>query len=111
MGTTQLPGYAGLVQSLVDRGLLDDRWRRVFTAVPRDQFIPEHVWRQGSETCEPVTSNSAWLALVNSDEPVVVQVDDGTEDGPGIATSSNSQPSMVAKMLVSCARDPSLIRL
>ncbi|MEJ8632545.1 methyltransferase domain-containing protein [Streptomyces sp. MS2.AVA.5] len=36
---------------------------------------------------------------MHSDEPVVIQVDDGAEDGPGIATSSNSQPSMVAKML------------
>lgn len=36
---------------------------------------------------------------MHSDEPVIIQVDDGAEDGPGVATSSNSQPSMVAKML------------
>ncbi|MFC4611994.1 methyltransferase domain-containing protein [Streptomyces maoxianensis] len=99
MDTAQLQGYADLVQGLADRGHLDNRWRQVFTTVPRDLFIPEHIWRQAPEACEPITSRAAWLELVHSDEPVVIQIDDGGEDGPGVATSSNSQPSMVAKML------------
>ena len=95
----QAPTYAGLVQDLADRGLLSKRWRQVFDAVPRLQFIPTDIWRQLPDRCEPVTGPDEWLALVNSDEPVVVQLDDGAEGGPGIATSSNSQPSMVARML------------
>ncbi|MET9803856.1 methyltransferase [Streptomyces sp. NPDC006368] len=48
---------------------------------------------------EPLTTEAERLALIHSDEPVVIQLDDGHADGPGIATSSNSQPSMVARML------------
>lgn len=100
MSTAQeTPTYPALVQTLADYGLLDPRWRQAFEAVPRSQFIPEVVWRQLPDRCEPVVGTDAWLALVNSDEPVVTQLDDGAESGPGIATSSNSQPSMVARML------------
>ncbi|CAM5407901.1 Protein-L-isoaspartate O-methyltransferase [Streptomyces griseus] len=95
----QVPTYPALVQELADGGLLTARWRQVFDAVPRSGFVPADVWRQLPDRCEPVVGTDAWLALVNSDEPVVTQLDDGAEDGPGIATSSNSMPSMVARML------------
>ncbi|MEV4876179.1 methyltransferase domain-containing protein [Streptomyces cyaneofuscatus] len=93
------PTYPDLVQALADRGLLTARWRRVFEAVPRSRFVPAEVWRQLTDRCVPVVGTEAWLALVNSDEPVVTQLDDGVEGGPGVATSSNSMPSMVARML------------
>ncbi|WP_274031503.1 methyltransferase domain-containing protein [Streptomyces sp. MMBL 11-1] len=100
MSTAQeTPTYPALVQGLADQGLLDARWRQVFEAVPRSQFIPPDIWRQRPDRCEPVVGTDDWLALVNSDEPVVTQLDDGAVDGPGIATSSNSMPSMVARML------------
>ncbi|MBK3556316.1 methyltransferase domain-containing protein [Streptomyces sp. MBT56] len=100
MSTAQeAPTYPALVQDLADRGLLDARWRQVFEAVPRSQFIPPDIWRQLPDRCESVVGTAEWLALVNSDEPVVTQLDDGAESGPGIATSSNSMPSMVARML------------
>ncbi len=95
----EVPTYLALVQELADRGLLSARWRRVFEAVPRSGFVPVDVWRQLPDRCEPVVGADAWLALVNSDEPVVTQLDDGAEGGPGVATSSNSMPSMVARML------------
>ncbi|MYR93437.1 MULTISPECIES: methyltransferase domain-containing protein [unclassified Streptomyces] len=95
----QVPTYPDLVQGLADRGLLDARWRRVFEAVPRSRFVPAVVWRQLVDRCVPVVGTEQWLALVNSDEPVVTQLDDGAEGGPGVATSSNSMPSMVARML------------
>ncbi|PCG81696.1 methyltransferase [Streptomyces sp. WZ.A104] len=95
----QVPTYPDLVRALVDRGLLNGRWRQVFEAVPRSRFVPADVWRQLPDRCEPVVGTEAWLALVNSDEPVITQLDDGAEGGPGIATSSNSMPSMVARML------------
>ncbi|GAB2953487.1 methyltransferase domain-containing protein [Streptomyces sundarbansensis] len=71
----------------------------MFEAVPRSRFVPADVLRQLPDRCEPVVGADAWLALVNSDEPVVTQLDDGAEGGPGVATSSNSMPSMVARML------------
>ncbi|MEI7033551.1 methyltransferase domain-containing protein [Streptomyces pratensis] len=95
----QAPTYPALVQALADRGLLDARWRQVFEAVPRSRFVPADIWRQSPDRCEPVVGADAWLALVNSDEPVVTQIDDGAEHGPGVATSSSSMPSMVARML------------
>ncbi|QGV82580.1 methyltransferase domain-containing protein [Streptomyces ficellus] len=87
------------MEHLYGRGLLDETWRAVWHAVPREPFIPRQVWRQGLLTCEPVTTEAERLALIHSDEPVVLQVDDGKPDEAGIATSSNSQPSMVARML------------
>ncbi|MEV6439874.1 methyltransferase, partial [Streptomyces anulatus] len=100
MSTAQeVPTYPALVQELADRGLLTARWRQVFEAVPRSRFVPADVWRQLPDRCEPVVGTDAWLALVNSDEPVVTQLDDGAGGGPGVATSSNSMPSMVARML------------
>ncbi|MFJ4612187.1 methyltransferase domain-containing protein [Streptomyces griseus] len=100
MSTVRETGtYPALVQDLADRGLLDARWRQVWEAVPRSRFIGPDIWRQLPDRCEPVVGRADWLARVNSDEPVVTQLDDGAEDGPGIATSSNSQPSMVARML------------
>ncbi|MGP3922995.1 methyltransferase domain-containing protein [Streptomyces sp. 8N616] len=95
----RVSGHRSLVNALEERGLLADPWRRVWDAVPRDLFIPSQIWRQRPTRCEPVTTDAEWWDLVYSDEPVVIQVDDGQEDGPGIATSSNSMPSMVARML------------
>ncbi|MFI8200197.1 methyltransferase [Streptomyces sp. NPDC085942] len=98
-GGPEVRTYTDLVRELTDRGLLDGRWRQVFEAVPRSGFIPPDVWRQLPDRCVPVVGPDAWSALVNSDEPVVTQLDDGAEGGPGVATSSNSMPSMVARML------------
>ncbi|MEU0658572.1 methyltransferase [Streptomyces lavendulocolor] len=99
MTAAHLGGHAALVENLYGRGLLDETWRTVWDAVPRAPFIPRLAWRQTPTTCEPLTTEADRLALIYSDEPVVIQLDDGEPDGPGIATSSNSQPSMVARML------------
>ncbi|MFD5208601.1 methyltransferase domain-containing protein [Streptomyces anulatus] len=101
MSTAQqeVPTYAALVQDLANMGLLSPEWRKAWNAVPRADYVPPDVWRQLPDRCEPVIGTDDWVALVNSDEPVVTQLDDGAEGGPGIATSSNSMPSMVARML------------
>ncbi|NLU76191.1 methyltransferase domain-containing protein [Streptomyces sp. HNM0575] len=93
------PGQAALVGLLGGRGLLTPEWRKVWEQVPRENFIPPHIWRQGPQRCEPVVRDYDRSALIYSDRPVVTQVDDGRPDGPAVATSSNSMPSMVAKML------------
>ncbi|MFD5429796.1 methyltransferase domain-containing protein [Streptomyces sp. NPDC127084] len=99
MTTAQPGGHAALVRTLHERGLLDDTWRRVWDAVPREPFIPARAWRQDPDGCTPLASPADRLALIHADEPVVIQLDDGAGDGPGVATSSNSQPSMVARSL------------
>ncbi|MEU7278606.1 methyltransferase domain-containing protein [Streptomyces sp. NPDC045431] len=99
MTTAPKGGHAALVEDLYERGLLDEDWRAVWHAVPREPFIPQRIWRQGPTECVPITTGADRLALIHSDEPVVIQLDDGHADGPGTATSSNSQPSMVARML------------
>ncbi|WP_258177408.1 methyltransferase domain-containing protein [Streptomyces solincola] len=99
MSATPQSGHAALVDLLHGRGLLDETWRAVWHAVPREPFIPARAWRQEPDGCVPLTGEADRLALVHADEPVIVQVDDGKPDGPSVATSSNSQPSMVARML------------
>ncbi|MFE7311876.1 methyltransferase domain-containing protein [Streptomyces sp. NPDC057555] len=94
-----LQGHTALVRQLDERGLLSPHWRAVWERTPRELFLPERVWRQDADRCRPVTTTAERAALVFADEPVVTQVDDGAEEGPGVATSSNSQPSMVARML------------
>ncbi|QHY96905.1 protein-L-isoaspartate O-methyltransferase [Streptomyces sp. S4.7] len=47
----------------------------------------------------PGAEPETWWALVDADEVVVTQLDDGAHDGPGVPTSSASQPSLVASML------------
>ncbi|MFF5720250.1 protein-L-isoaspartate O-methyltransferase [Streptomyces buecherae] len=90
--------HVALLDTLTASGALHPSWRPSFDAVPRHRFIPSDIWRQEA-TCVPVTNDAAWWDLVYSDQPVVTQVDDGVAGGPGIATSSNSMPSIVAKML------------
>ncbi|MGP3946473.1 methyltransferase domain-containing protein [Streptomyces sp. 6N106] len=92
------PRHAALLETLAASGELPDAWRPAFDAVPRHHFIPGDIWEQRA-TCVPVTTDAAWWDLVYRDVPIVTQVDDGQADGPGIATSSNSMPTMVARML------------
>ncbi|MFE0189814.1 methyltransferase domain-containing protein [Streptomyces sp. NPDC058989] len=92
-------GHAALVQSLDERGLLTPEWRAVWERTPREAYLPEKVWRQDRDRCRPITTAKERAVFACSDEPVVTQVDDGAENGPGVATASNSMPSMVAKML------------
>ncbi|WP_413101033.1 methyltransferase domain-containing protein [Streptomyces sp. Inha503] len=90
--------HTALLGALAASGELPHAWRLAFDAVPRHHFIPGEIWEQRA-TCVPVTTNAAWWDLVYRDVPIVTQVDDGQSNGPGIATSSNSMPTMVARML------------
>ncbi|MFI0259829.1 methyltransferase domain-containing protein [Streptomyces sp. NPDC017056] len=92
-------GQAALVGKLAGCGLLVPPWREIWERVPREHWLPEQVWVQRPDRCEPVTDADARYRLVYSDSPVVTQVDDGRAGGPGVASSSNSMPSMAAKML------------
>ncbi|MFF7649400.1 methyltransferase domain-containing protein [Streptomyces sp. NPDC007983] len=90
--------HTALLDTLAASGALSPDWRGAFEVVPRHRFIPADIWEQKA-TCVPVTTDDAWWDLVYRDVPIVTQVDDGRGDGPGLATSSNSMPTMVARML------------
>ncbi|WP_055550636.1 methyltransferase domain-containing protein [Streptomyces sp. NBRC 110028] len=90
--------HTALLNALAASGALSPDWRGAFEVVPRHRFIPADIWEQKA-TCVPVTTDDAWWDLVYRDVPIVTQVDDGRGDGPGLATSSNSMPTMVARML------------
>ncbi|SFT84762.1 protein-L-isoaspartate(D-aspartate) O-methyltransferase [Actinopolyspora lacussalsi subsp. righensis] len=76
-------------------------------SVPREPFIPPVVWVDDPVTGEFAavsreTEEARWRELVNADEPIITQVDDGrtTSGGVGLQPSSScSQPSLVANML------------
>lgn len=75
--------------------------------VPREWFIPRLI-RTGAPnaggfvTVSRDRHNAEWQALVDADEPIVTQVDDGRTPPGGIGaypSSSCSQPSLVLAML------------
>ncbi|WP_086819841.1 methyltransferase domain-containing protein [Allokutzneria sp. NRRL B-24872] len=89
-----------LVRALTDSGELSARWREAFLAVPRHAFLPDTIWY--SDPLKRLSRNenpTEWLAAAYADDCVVTQLDDGTQDGPGLATSSASMPAVVATML------------
>lgn len=86
---------AKLAQSLVDAGdLTDPAWRDAFEAVPRHLFVPyfyDHTGRKISVD-DPET-RTQWFTAVHEDRALVTHRTDGA------ATSSSSQPSIMATML------------
>lgn len=98
-------GYGRLLTGLTKSGVLAGEWRGAFARAPRAAFVPETVWvpddgsRNGHRRVTRAAEPDTWRALVDADEVVVTQLDDGAEDGPGVPTSSASQPSLVASML------------
>ncbi|MBQ0867611.1 protein-L-isoaspartate(D-aspartate) O-methyltransferase [Streptomyces sp. RK75] len=95
--------YQELVTFLRESGALGAGWRDAFLRTPRRLFVPEQIWiAAGPSGYRSVTERDApeeWRAMVNADEPVVTQLDDGEDSGPGVATSSVSMPSLVGRML------------
>lgn len=106
---------ARLVSELGD---LPEPWRQAFADVPRHAFIPALVWRQRGDVdgndMYPLHRDkepAEWLEVAYANRPVDTQVDDGhpAEDGTGHeVTSSASQPSIVADMLVALQAEPGM---
>jgi protein-L-isoaspartate(D-aspartate) O-methyltransferase len=105
--TTTAPApLVGLVDGLTSEGILPERWRAAFLAVPREVFIPEVIWRSVGDDLVPLRradDPEEWLRRVYGPRYVVTQVDDGAPAGSGgcgpVATSSASRPDIVALML------------
>lgn len=106
---------ARLVSELGD---LPEPWRQAFADVPRHAFIPALVWRQRRDVdgndMYPLHRDKEpdeWLEVAYANRPVDTQVDDGNpaEDGTGHeVTSSASQPSVVADMLIALQAQPGM---
>jgi protein-L-isoaspartate O-methyltransferase len=79
--------------------------RRDGGCVNRADFIPDTVWvRRADGWMVPLhraDDPEAWLDLVNSDDSIVTQADDGErDDGRGVfPTSSSTAPSIMKRML------------
>ncbi|AEM86861.1 methyltransferase domain-containing protein [Streptomyces violaceusniger] len=71
-------------------------WRAAFLNVPRHTFVPDFTLRSQGRLHEYSQGDPAWLAAAYSDVSLLTQFDqDGT------ATSSSTQPSLMAQMLES----------
>ncbi|MFI1884883.1 methyltransferase domain-containing protein [Streptomyces jumonjinensis] len=84
-----------LAQALTDTGdLTDPAWRRAFEEVPRHVFVPYFYAPDGERVsgADPAT-HERWLTAVHEDRSLV------THRTGGAATSSSSQPSLMATML------------
>ncbi|MFE2294580.1 methyltransferase domain-containing protein [Streptomyces sp. NPDC059452] len=86
---------AELVQALIDSGdLTDPAWQAAFEQVPRHVFVPyfyDHTGRRIS--AYEAETRDQWFDAVHQDRALVTHRTDGT------ATSSSSQPSLMATML------------
>jgi protein-L-isoaspartate O-methyltransferase len=87
-------------------------WRAELRAVARERFVPETIWldtERGYAALRKADDPVAWQRHVAANEPIVTQVDDGTV-APGRfgyrASSSTSQPSVVALMLAAARLRP-----
>lgn len=95
-----------LVRRLTARGVIQDpAWHRAVLAVPREEFVPEHIWNDVEEDGvyraydRDSPEVQRWLT---EDVCLVTQVDDGHPAGGdqgSLPSSSLSQPSLVVAML------------
>ncbi|MYS79857.1 hypothetical protein [Embleya scabrispora] len=90
-------------------GPLPVPWREAFEHVPRDAFLPDVIWLRRAdglpdhEPCDRATDRDGWENVAWSDVPAVIQVCDGRvpeSSEPAWASSSVSQPSIVAETLL-----------
>lgn len=94
------PWRAGLVTTLVNRGVLrDPAWCEAFATVPREVFVPRFARRkQGGQLVhyDRATGGGTveFLAAVYSDDSLITRF-----SAAGTAASSSSQPSLMAIML------------
>lgn len=101
--TTTTPEW---LAEAVASGRLDAGWVQVFAALPRSLFLPDVIWPKDPDSGQNVRVDrrrdpSGWAAWAEQDVPIVTQWDDQPDPAAAgqTATSSSSQPSLVAGML------------
>ncbi|MBO3674784.1 methyltransferase domain-containing protein [Streptomyces sp. NEAU-YJ-81] len=84
-----------MADHLVRAGCIRSKpWRAAFLSVPRHEFVPDFTVRSQGSLHRYSQGDPAWLAAAYSDASLLTQFDqDGT------ATSSSTQPSLMAQML------------
>ncbi|MGW5448676.1 methyltransferase domain-containing protein [Streptomyces asiaticus] len=99
MSITAAPSADELRQHMADHlvrtGCIRSKpWRAAFLSVPRELFVPDFTVRAQGSLHRYSQGDPAWLAAAYQDVSLLTQFDqDGT------ATSSSTQPSLMAQML------------
>ncbi|MEV5770060.1 methyltransferase domain-containing protein [Streptomyces antimycoticus] len=99
MSITDAPSADELRQHMADHlvrtGCIRSKpWRAAFLSVPRHEFVPDFTVRAQGSLHRYSQGDPAWLAAAYQDVSLLTQFDqDGT------ATSSSTQPSLMAQML------------
>ncbi|MGQ0773807.1 MAG: methyltransferase domain-containing protein, partial [Pseudonocardiales bacterium] len=81
---------------------LTGQWKAGFDATPRHLFVPDQALVSVNGQKVPIDRRSdpdAWINAVYQDVAIITQVDDGTNHGSGLHTSSCSMPQVVLSML------------
>ncbi|MGH3912097.1 MAG: methyltransferase domain-containing protein [Pseudonocardiaceae bacterium] len=81
---------------------LTDQWKAAFDATPRHLFIPDQALVSVNGHHVPIDRQSdpdGWFDAIYQDAAIITQVDDGTDRGHGLHTSSCSMPQVVLSML------------
>lgn len=99
MTATATEGAEELRRALADHltstgALRSPHWQRAFEAVPREVFVPAFTVRASDGLHTYHRGDDGWLTAVYTDDSLITQVDD-----TGTATSSSSQPTLMAHML------------
>ncbi|MGW3569290.1 hypothetical protein ACWDSL_36450 [Streptomyces sp. NPDC000941] len=96
---TEAPSADELRQHMADHlmragWVRTEPWRAAFLSVPRHEFVPDFAIRAQGRLHTYSQGSSVWLTAAYSDATLLTQFDqDGT------ATSSSTQPSLMALML------------
>ncbi|MFE2185688.1 methyltransferase domain-containing protein [Streptomyces sp. NPDC059455] len=99
MSITDAPSADELRQHMADHlvrtgSIRSKPWRTAFLSVPRHAFVPDFTLRAQGSLHRYSQGDPAWLAAAYQDVSLLTQFDqDGT------ATSSSTQPSLMAQML------------
>ena len=84
-----------LVRSMTELGALSSpHWKQAFQTVPREVFVSSFTINDGTTRREYTPSDGGYEQAVYTDTSLITQ-----RDTEGTATSSSSQPSLMAQML------------
>ncbi|GAA1449261.1 methyltransferase domain-containing protein [Nocardiopsis tropica] len=98
-----------LARALADRlraGGAPEHIASLFLRVPRHEFLPDVVWGEDRTRYDRAEDPETWLRAAYTDQALTTQRDGGREGGMGLATSSSSAPTIMARMLAAARIEP-----